>query len=144
MKHNRIIDRRRFIKDAALAAGGLAGIFASGCGPSILGGKKYPNLVLITIDTLRADHLGCYGYHRNTSPNIDAFAEENILFENFFSVVPVTGPSMSSLFTGKHMLNHGVVYNWLTIDSNTKNLAELMPDNYRTAGFSANTVLHRS
>ena len=46
--------------------------------------KKKPNVVLLTVDTLRADHLGCYGYHRDTSPYIDAFAQEGVLCEGMF------------------------------------------------------------
>jgi len=141
----RFYSRRQFLIKAETVGFGLAGILASGCAPGILSGRSYrPNIVLITIDTLRADHLGCYGYHRNTSPNMDAFAENNILFENFFTVVPVTGPSTSSLFTGRHMLNHGVIYNWLKRDYSLKGLAEIIPEDYRKAGFTANRVLHRS
>jgi len=45
--------------------------------------SKFPHgIILISLDTLRADHLGIYGYHRNTSPNIDSFAKESIIFEN--------------------------------------------------------------
>ena len=55
----------------------------------------YPdcNVILISIDALRADHLGCYGYHRNTSPHIDTFAEKSIIFENAFSHIADTWPS---------------------------------------------------
>lgn len=60
---------------------------------------KSPNVVLISIDTLRADHLGSYGYNRNTSPNIDKLAEEGVLFENAFSQAPWTFPSMASMHT---------------------------------------------
>ena len=52
-----------------------------------------PNLVLITLDTLRADHLGFYGYERNTSPVLDALAAESAVFENCFSSVPTTLPA---------------------------------------------------
>lgn len=58
------------------------------------------NILLILIDTLRPDHLGCYGYERNTSPNIDKIAEEGILFTNFYTVCPWTNPTVASLFTG--------------------------------------------
>jgi arylsulfatase A-like enzyme len=102
--------------------------------------KKY-NLIFVSIDALRADHLGCYGYWRNTSPNIDAFAENHILFQNFFTVVPKTGPSMTSFFTGKIMQNHGVLSNDLRRDPSIKMLAQLLPKSFRKAAFGANPLL---
>jgi arylsulfatase A-like enzyme len=65
-----------------------------------------PNVILISLDTLRADHLGCYGYHRATSPNIDKFAESAILFEYAIAPSPWTLPSHASLFTGLHPSVH--------------------------------------
>ena len=61
---------------------------------------KNCNVVLITIDCLRADHLGAYGYPRNTSPNIDAFAQESIVFENAITAWPKTVPALGSILTG--------------------------------------------
>ncbi|MCK4556051.1 MAG: sulfatase-like hydrolase/transferase, partial [Candidatus Aminicenantes bacterium] len=58
-----------------------------------------PNVLLLVCDTLRADHLGCYGYNRPTSPFMDQFAAEALLFENAMSNAPWTRPSMGSLFT---------------------------------------------
>ena len=69
------------------------------------------NIVLIVIDTLRADHLGCYGYFRDTSPNIDAFAEQAIFFEQAITPIAVTLPSHTSLFTGLYPLEHGIQAN---------------------------------
>ena len=63
--------------------------------------KKY-NIVFIMIDTLRADHLGCYGYQRDTSPTIDSIANKGILFKNSFSASPWTIPTIVTLFTGYH------------------------------------------
>jgi arylsulfatase A-like enzyme len=63
-------------------------------------GSTMPNIILLSIDTLRADHLGCYGYDRETSPNIDAFAADAVLFENAYSQAPFTAPAHMSLFTG--------------------------------------------
>src|SRR5262252_9489466 len=70
--------------------------------------KKLPNLVLITIDTCRADHLGCYGYARRTSPTIDALANESVVFERCYSAFPQTTPSHCSIFTGLYPYEHGV------------------------------------
>ena len=65
------------------------------------------NVLIITVDTLRADHLGCYGYHRQTSPNIDAFARGATLYRRSFSTAPWTVPTHASLFTGKTPFEHG-------------------------------------
>jgi arylsulfatase A-like enzyme len=62
------------------------------------------NAILIVVDTLRADHLGVYGYPRDTSPAIDAFAEANLLFERSRSQAPCTVPSVNSLLTSRHPL----------------------------------------
>ena len=59
-----------------------------------------PNIFLILIDTLRADHLGCYGYKRSTSPNIDRLAKEGVLFKKAISTTPWTDPTVLALFTG--------------------------------------------
>ncbi|MFW6195336.1 MAG: sulfatase-like hydrolase/transferase, partial [Chloroflexota bacterium] len=60
------------------------------------------NVLLITIDTLRADHLGCYGYARNTSPNIDRLAADGVLAERFFCAGIPTQPSYTTMYTGQH------------------------------------------
>ena len=57
-------------------------------------------ILYIDIDSLRPDHLGCYGYHRNTSPNIDAFAAEALTFERAYAQVAMCTPSRSSILTG--------------------------------------------
>ncbi len=59
-----------------------------------------PNVVMIAVDTLRADHLGCYGYHRPTSPNIDRLASQSVLFERAYSPASWTLPAFMSIFTG--------------------------------------------
>ena len=66
------------------------------------------NVILIGIDTLRADHLGIYGYERNTSPTIDQFAKESVVFGNCFSQAPLTSPSFMSMMTSLYPTYHGV------------------------------------
>lgn len=66
-----------------------------------------PNVILIVIDTLRADHLSCYGYSRQTSPNIDAFAQEADFYKRAYSTSSWTVPSHASIFTGLHPFEHG-------------------------------------
>jgi arylsulfatase len=70
-----------------------------------------PNIVLVTIDTLRADHLGCYGYFRKTSPFLDQLASESLLFEHCYCTIPHTTPSHCSIMTGVTPLEHGVTGN---------------------------------
>jgi len=67
------------------------------------------NVVMIALDTLRADHLSCYGYPRPTSPTLDAFARESILFESCFAPSIPTQPSFTSIFTGMDAFGHEVV-----------------------------------
>jgi choline-sulfatase len=67
-----------------------------------------PNVVVITIDTLRADHVGCYGDKDIKTPNIDALAQEGVRFERAFTPVPVTLPAHSALFTGTYPLRSGM------------------------------------
>jgi arylsulfatase A-like enzyme len=67
------------------------------------------NVLLVTIDTLRADHLGAYGYSRETTPNLDRFAAGAVRFEAAFSPRGLTLPAIASLLTSKHVYNHGVI-----------------------------------
>ena len=67
-----------------------------------------PNVVVITIDTLRADHLGCYGYKQIKTPIIDALAREGIRFERAFTPVPITLPSHTVIFTGTYPTLNGM------------------------------------
>lgn len=67
-----------------------------------------PNVLLILVDTLRADHMGLYGYGRDTTPHIDAFAREAVVFENAVVQAPWTAPSVASLFTGLYPSVHGL------------------------------------
>jgi arylsulfatase len=67
------------------------------------------NVVFIIIDALRAGNLSCYGYPKQTTPNIDDLAKKGVLFENAFSCTNVTDSSLTSIFSGKYPINHGIV-----------------------------------
>src|SRR5579864_8121087 len=67
-----------------------------------------PNVVVITIDTLRADHLGCYGYKQIRTPNIDSLAAGSARFERAYTAVPVTLPSHTVMFTGTYPMLSGM------------------------------------
>ena len=94
-----------------------------------------PNVLLLSIDTLRADHLGCYGYKTKT-PAIDELAAGSILFENTISQVPLTLPSHSTIFTGLYPDQHGVRNNEnFVLGDKFKTLAEMFRQNgYNTGG----------
>lgn len=66
-------------------------------------------ILMLDLDTLRADHLGCYGYHRNTSPNIDSIAKDSVVFNNYYCSDAPCLPSRSALISGKFGIHTGVV-----------------------------------
>lgn len=104
---------------------------------SIPSGHK--NLVLITVDTLRADHVSAYGYERATTPHIDRLAGEGLRFAD--SLVPrsETWPSLTSILTGTHPRTHGVRANGQRLDASQKTLIEdLREYGYTTAAFLTN------
>ena len=136
------LTRRDIVKYGLCGAvgGSLASsLFVSGCSKS----QPQPHILLIVVDTLRPDHLGCYNYTRNTSPNLDAFASGSTLFQKCFSHAPVTGPSCSSFLTG--FLPHET-----TILNNSTRLPEvpsisklLKKGGYTTYGVVSNYVLRK-
>ena len=111
------------------------------------------NIILITIDTLRADHLSCYGYDRTTSPAIDKIAEEGVLFTNAIASSPWTPPSMASIMTSLYPVSHGVrsgiiksgkAYNQEILSDEFTTLAELLKiSGYETFGAVANVHMAR-
>ena len=115
-------------------AAGLALLVLIGLSPAVPGCRKEarkPHVILITSDTLRADHLGCYGYARNTSPRIDALARTSTLFLDCTSAANSTNPSFSSMHSGTFVKTHGVValstFGYRLADS-LETLAELLAD----------------
>jgi arylsulfatase A-like enzyme len=86
------------------------GLLILGFGPGCIGndGTSARNVILISIDTLRADMLGCYGYGRPSSPHLDAFAREGTLFETALTTAPWTLPAHGSLLTGLYPNRHGL------------------------------------
>ncbi len=99
--------------------------------------KPPRGIILISLDTLRADHLGIYGYHRNTSPSIDAFAKESIVFEHAVVQSPWTLPSHMSIMTSLYPSFHGVTKRTERLADEHVTLAELLREGgYRTAAFT--------
>jgi arylsulfatase A-like enzyme len=104
-----------------------------------------PNIVLISLDTLRADRLGCYGYHRDTSPMIDRFAGHATLYASAHTTAPWTLPSHASLFTGLYPFEHGA--RTYGLDEDELHAADdddaVFHHNARGLGQSANTLAER-
>ena len=99
--------------------------------------KAPHGIILISLDTLRADHLGCYGYYPNTSPSIDTFAAENILFENAVVQAPNTLPSHMSIMTSLYPSFHKVTNSSFPLDEDLLTLAELLKaGGYQTVAFT--------
>jgi arylsulfatase A-like enzyme len=98
---------------------------------------KLKNVLVITLDTTRADRLGCYGYKRNTTPNIDALSAVGVQFNFAYSPVPLTLPSHCTIFTGTYPLFHRVRNNGnYLLPSQLTTLAEIFKDNgYKTSAF---------
>ncbi len=95
-----------------------------------------PHFLLIVIDTMRADHLGCYGYEFETSPAIDRLADEGVVFTSAFSTAPWTLPAFASLLTSRYPWEHGAGNDYLSIRSDLPTLAgQFRKGGYETAAF---------
>ena len=106
-------------------------------------GVAKPNVVLVTLDTTRADRLGCYGYAPARTPNLDALAGRGALFTQAATTVPLTQPAHSSILTGMHPTYHGVRVNGGTaLAASQVTLAEALSEKgYETAAFIGAFVL---
>jgi arylsulfatase A-like enzyme len=106
----------------------------SGCGR-----KPFGNIILIIVDTVRADHLGCYGYHRDTTPCIDSLASRGVRYTRVTAGEPWTLPSMATIFTGLLPLEHNARRrgdSYFGIDPEAVTLTESLGGaGYRTAAF---------
>ena len=104
-----------------------------------------PNILLITLDTTRADHIGAYGYARARTPRIDRLAREGVMFERAITAAPITLPSHVSLLTGLYPFTHGVRNNGnFSLPAALPTLATALHDNgYQTAAFVSAFVLDR-
>jgi arylsulfatase A-like enzyme/Flp pilus assembly protein TadD len=101
------------------------------------------NVILISIDTCRSDYLSCYGYPRQTTPNIDRLADQGVLFENTISPVPITLPAHSTMMTGTIPPYHGVRNNiGYQLSQPNQTLAEMLStEGFRTAAIVSAFVL---
>jgi len=119
----------------------LAAVLAAGWGVLLPRGaaERPPHVIIYMIDTLRADRLSAYGYDRNTSPQLDAFAREAVLFRRAYAQSSWTKPSIASLFTGLFPSRHGAVGKEHRIRASAPMLSELLERHgYTTAAFVSN------
>ncbi|MFX0194685.1 MAG: sulfatase [Candidatus Hodarchaeota archaeon] len=98
--------------------------------------QQLPNILLITIDTFRSDHIGCYGYESARTPNIDQMAEEGVQFLETVAPIPRTGPSHASILTGLYPIHHGMLRNGTWLSPQIVTIPEVLAGyGYRTAAF---------
>lgn len=125
-------------------------LLSLGCSGGASPEGPLPSIVVITIDTLRADHLGAYGYFRDTSPHLDALAGEGVLFRKAVTTMATTLPAHLSLWTSRYPLQTGVLQNGNRFKLQQKAgnqvrlLAEMLKElGYSTAGFVSATPVKK-
>jgi len=107
--------------------------------------RRPSSILLVTIDTLRADHVHAYGYPRETTPHLDALARDGVLFETAYAPSSATGPSHATLFTARQPVAHGVVHNGIPLDASIPTIASLLAaQGYRTAAFVSSYPVARA
>jgi arylsulfatase A-like enzyme len=125
---------------AAVVGIGLAVVL----GVALLSGDEEIPVILISIDTCRADHLGCYNPARTLTPNIDAFAAGATRFTRVVAPIPLTLPSHTSMLTGHIPPVHGAYGNGSRVPDANLTLAEILSaDGYRAAAVVSSAVLAR-
>lgn len=114
-----------------------AATFLAGVGRVCAGSTApRPSLLLITIDTVRTDHLSAYGYRRETSPRLSQLAHRGVAFQDAISPIPQTGPAHAALLTGRCLSHLGQHANGQPLDPRPTTLAEVLSSaGYETAGF---------
>ena len=105
-----------------------------------------PNVLLVTIDTLRADHVSSYGYYRRTTPFLDELSSQGVRFERAYSTSSWTVPAVASLLTSLPPSSHGLLYGYITTDGNITDQQVLadehltLPEVFRDAGYRTYAV----
>ncbi len=125
-----------------LIGGGLVWTLA---GSSACSKKSKPNVLIVTMDTTRADHIRAYGHSWIETPTLNRLAREGVLFERFYSHIPLTLPAHTSIFTGTVPLYNGVIDNGAyRVPAKLETMAEALKKNgYQTAAFISAAVLRK-
>jgi arylsulfatase A-like enzyme/Tfp pilus assembly protein PilF len=139
---------KRFVQVAVSSVGHvllLAGLVLIPCGCHQTNPPR-PNILIITVDTLRADRVGSYGYTSGLTPNVDALAKDAIVFERAVAQVPLTLPSHTAIFTGTYPFHNGVQdFTAQPLSDRFRTLAESLKDHgYATGAVVSSFVLDRS
>jgi arylsulfatase A-like enzyme len=136
------------MKKLFLLAWVLAAATFAACGPGTEEPSvtDFPNLILVSVDTLRPDHLGCYGYDKPTSPNLDEFREDAVLFSQVIAPASSTLPSHASMLTSLLPQHHGASWARKTrMADEALSVAEVLRDNgFRTAAFTGGGQMDRA
>ncbi len=145
MPHNPDWTRRDFLRASAGATLGGALTLGRAARAQDGGSDDQPWVILVTIDTLRADHCGCYGYPRNTTPFLDRMAQEGTRFERCYTTIGTTYPAHTAMMTGLHLPQHGVVNNRSAVfEEEAATLAgQYKAMGYRTAAFVSAPFLYK-
>ena len=113
-------------------------------GTLLAGSQSFPSIILISVDTLRADRLSCYGYRRLNTPNIDALTRGGSLFAQVSAQVPLTLPSHVSMLTSSYPFSNGIADNGQQLGTGQYSLASVFKSHkYSTAAFVGGFVLDR-
>lgn len=139
------MQRKTFLPPLALAVLFLLGSLLAACS-STPEPERPLNVIFILVDTLRADHLGAYGYGRDTSPNLDAFARKSVFFRDARSQAPCTFPSVNSILTSRYPTAFlGQPNHAMGIPERIPSLAEILnARGYRTVAVSASAVVRNT
>jgi arylsulfatase A-like enzyme len=101
-----------------------------------------PNILVVTVDTLRSDRMSAFGYERSTSPNLDRLMKRGAWFTRARTIEPLTNPALSSMLTSQHPQQHGSTRNGLRMRSGLASLPKaVQASGYRTAAFVGNWTL---
>lgn len=104
--------------------------------------QRFPNVLVLSVDTLRADHVSAYGYRRPTTPNVDRLLASGVRFTEARTVEPLTNPALSSMFTSLYPHEHGATRNGLRVRPGLPSAAlSFARRGYRTAAFVGNWTL---
>ncbi len=125
--------RARTVHAAALLLGAALLAAPAGCGGDA---PARPSLILVSLDTCRADRLSCYGAARENTPFLDAFARDAVRFEDCLAQSALTAPSHMSLLTGHYVHRHGLLNNQGVVDPPITLASHLAAYGYRTAAFT--------
>lgn len=137
----------KFLLHVLVTLLGFAALFIWSCiqKSGVLRSNPKWNVIVVTLDTTRADHLGCYGYEAALTPTLDALAKRGVLFERAYAPCPLTLPSHATMFTGLHPAEHSLMTNGKgRLPDDVTTLAEVLSEHgYATSAFVSSFVLNR-